>query len=179
MATFTAQILVGDPHPNDDGITPSHYLFFSENDSCAWVLVPENVFRHNLKYKTILWLPTIENTLEDAFLMIAVHVQKSKEVIRLAKSFVPGIETQPRFEVYHYLNDSQLRELYGMCREATDYPKLILSVFSGSHIRRQLGIVLRYRMDIEVLYPHYSRLFSPWSGRTHVEGAPDQHPFLR
>ena len=32
MASLTAQLLIGSPHPNDGGIIPSHYLFLSEND---------------------------------------------------------------------------------------------------------------------------------------------------
>lgn len=35
MATFTAQILVGSPHPNHGGINPTYSLFLSENSrSC-------------------------------------------------------------------------------------------------------------------------------------------------
>ena len=43
MSTITAQILVGSPHPNKDGIIPSNYLFLSENSAPGWVLVRENI----------------------------------------------------------------------------------------------------------------------------------------
>jgi hypothetical protein len=43
MASFTAQILVGSAHPYNGGIIPTHFLFLSENDRPAWILVPENV----------------------------------------------------------------------------------------------------------------------------------------
>lgn len=68
MATLTAQILIGEGHPNHDGINPSHYLFLSENSRSAWVLLPENIFSQSSKRTPkITWIPTVDNMLEDAF----------------------------------------------------------------------------------------------------------------
>jgi hypothetical protein len=75
MAALTAQILAGSPHPRHDGINPAHYLFFSENDRPAWVLVNQNIFPEKQSgHSKITWIPTIENMFEDALLMIAIHV---------------------------------------------------------------------------------------------------------
>lgn len=89
MATLTAQILVGSPHPNHDGLNPSHYLFLSENDRPAWVLVHQNIFEEQkTDVGKITWIPTVENMLEDALLMVAIYIQKNHEIIEMAKSFL-------------------------------------------------------------------------------------------
>ncbi len=80
MATFTAQILVGSPHPNHGGINPTHSLFLSENSRPAWILVdpyPDSGPRNS----RIVWIPTLENMLEDALLMIAVYVCKDDGIL--------------------------------------------------------------------------------------------------
>ena len=82
MATLTAQILVGSAHPNHDGINPTHYVFLWENDRPAWILVHQNIFKEREEnVGRITWIPTIENILEDALLMIAIHVCKNNEVM--------------------------------------------------------------------------------------------------
>ena len=70
MGTFTAQILVGTPDLYHGGIIPTHYLFLSENDRPAWILEDKSGSQN------VVWVPTIEDILEDALLMIAVHVCK-------------------------------------------------------------------------------------------------------
>jgi len=82
MATMTAQILVGRPHTNHDGINPTHYLFLSENSRPAWVLVSQNIFpKEQRDHSRITWIPTVENMLEDALLMIALHGQVNGQVM--------------------------------------------------------------------------------------------------
>ncbi len=83
MATFTAHILVGHSHPNHGGISPSHALFLSENSRPTWILIPlglpgsESTTGHN----SITWVPTVEHMLEDALLMIAVHVLQERSIV--------------------------------------------------------------------------------------------------
>ena len=64
MATLTAQILIGNGHPNNDGINPSYYIFLSENDKPALILGSQNVF-NNKGGEKIIWLPTIDNMLPE------------------------------------------------------------------------------------------------------------------
>ena len=130
MSSVTAQILIGNPHPDHIGIT--HYLFLSENSRPAWILVPENIFgRHRVA--KITWIPTVKYMLEDAFLMIALHVLKNTELIELATSYYPDILSY-RVELYDDLNDAQRARLYEKCRKLNNLPKMIISVFEGSHI---------------------------------------------
>jgi len=171
MATLTAQILVGHPHPNHDGINPTHYVFLSENDRPAWVLVRQNIFEERGRgIGKITWIPTVENMLEDALLMIAIHVCKNHEVTELAKGFCAKIESE-RIEVYSDLEEPHRKQLYQRCREISGFPKIIVSVFKGSTIERQLPVLEQYKMDVEVCIPIYSRLYSSWTNETRIEGS--------
>lgn len=163
MATMTAQILVGSPHPNHDGINPTHYLFLSENSRPAWILVLANVF-HPSSRKKIIWIPTVENMLEDAFLMIAVHIQQDQEIIELTKSLYKNISLD-KLELYDCVDRNQL---YEKCRQL-NLPKIIISVFKDSTIQGQLEIIEQYKMDVEVCRLTYSRLFSRWSEKTTID----------
>lgn len=171
MGTMTAQILVGRPHPNHDGIEPTHHLFLSENSRPAWVLVPQNIFGEDRTTQNkITWIPTVESMLEDAFLMIAIRIKKNHEIIELAKSFYNSTQSD-KLELYKHFSDSQRKLLYEKCRQLSDFPKIIISVFRNSTIQGQLQIIGQYKMDVEVCCPTYSRLFSVWSKETKIEGS--------
>ncbi len=174
MATLTAQILIGSPHPNDDGISPTHYLFLSENSRPAWVLVRQNVFpmnpRNRRPFRKITWIPTLEHMLEDALLMTAVHLLNHEELTQTAKGFCREIDAA-RVELYPALSAPQRDELYGKCKAISEWPKLVISVFRGSTIREQLPVLKEYKMDVEVCRPCFTRLYSAWEDETSVEGS--------
>ena len=171
MGTLTTQILVGSPHPYHGGINPTHYLFLSENDRPAWILVNQNVFPTRQRgYPKIIWIPTVENMLEDALLMIAIHVCKNREVVELAQSFSDKIQAN-RVEMYRDFEESQRKQLYQKCKVITDFPKIIISTFRDSSIEMQLSVLKQYRMDVEVCRVSYSRLYSPWEEDTLIEGS--------
>ncbi len=171
MATLTAQILVGYPHPYHDGINPTHYLFLSENSKPAWILVRQNIFQERKDdIGKITWIPTIENMLEDALLMIAIHICKDNEVIDLARNFCNKIELH-YLELYSNFKEFQLKKLYEKCRRIKNYPKIIISIFRGSTIERQISVLENYEMDVEVCRPVYSRLYSPWTEGWKIEGS--------
>ena len=171
MATFTAQILVGSTHPNHGGLTPSNYVFLSENSRPAWILVPQNIFDdETATLPKVTWIPTVENMLEDALVMIGIHVSANKELVELAKSFRKDIDSD-WIEVYSALSESQRTQLYDTCRKISALPKIIVSTFEESSIERQLPVLEEYAMDVEVCPPTYSRLYSPWTNETRVNGS--------
>lgn len=169
MSTITASILIGTPHPNHDGIEPSHYLFLSENSRPAWMLVTQNVYPNGAeKQAKITWIPTVEHMLEDAFLMVAVHVAKSPEIIALAQSY-SGKADLLELDFYRDFSDEQRLQLYQRCSTLSGLPKLIVSVFRHSAIEPQLVVAQKYRMDIEICCVKYSRLYSGWTNEVSVE----------
>jgi hypothetical protein len=153
MATLTAQILIGGAEIRHHGINPTHFLFLSENDRPAWILVDQNVFQEDQSsFSKITWLPTVENMLEDALLMVAIHVLKDREMLRIAKDV--NIRTDAKWvEFYSNLDENSRNRLYKRCRRIPDFPKLIISVLKGSTIENQLAVLDNYKMDIEVCRP--------------------------
>ncbi|WP_152555240.1 hypothetical protein [Desulfonatronum thiodismutans] len=88
-----------------------------------------------------------------------------------AERLVESIFGSHRLELYDSFDDTQRRELYEKCRQLATFPKIILSVFTGSTLTGQLGVIEKYDMDIEVCTPAYVRLSSAWSKERIVEGS--------
>jgi hypothetical protein len=170
MGSFTAQILVGRPHPNHDGINPTHYLFLSENSRPSWVLVTGNILSSKSRERLrITWIPTLENMLEDALLMIAIHILKNENIIKLAESF-NSKSCSNRFELYSDLTKEQRDALYVECKLIEHFPKIMISVFKGSHVKFNLPILEEYDMEVEVCSHTYTRLYSRWTDKTSITG---------
>lgn len=184
MATHTAQILVGNPHPNHGGINPRHYLFLSENSRPHWKLVNENISPHSKGHVKTIWIPTLEHMLEDAFLMIAIYALEDEKVVELAKELIPKIFDRtyirksigpagpgPILTLYDDLEEEQRNQLYAECKLIKNFPKIIVSIFKGSSIENQLSILDEYAMDVEVCSNTYSRLYSRWTQEVTTTGA--------
>jgi len=165
MATMTAQMLIGYGHPNDDGINPFNYIFLSENSKLAWILVHQNIFQGNPNNEKIIWIPTIENTVYDVMLMIAIYICKDKEIIEMSKIDL----TKKYIDIYSEIEKSKLDNLYKKCLEFDKYPKIILSVFKGSVLEQHIRALTDFNMDLEILTPSFSRLYSRWTDKTDIE----------
>jgi predicted nucleic-acid-binding protein len=164
MATMTAQMLVGKSHMYDGGINPTHYLFLSENSRRAWILVPQNIFSPVLEEKIakVVWIPTLENMLEDGLLMVGLYVLQDKEVQNAAKQMFDWNKEEAYFEVYS-INQVDREKLYALCRGLKHRYKTIISVFEGSTISRQMNVLLEYLMEVEVCKTDYARKFNVWT----------------
>lgn len=166
MGSFTAQILVGQAHPYQGGIIPSHLLFLSENSRPAWVLTMLDSASNEEK---ITWIPTVENMLQDALLMISVYVLKNQK-IRSAPE-IKKILKKDFIELYDDIGEKSLQELYNKCLNIDFHCKLVVVTFEGSTIRGQLKVLQDYEMDLEVCTPVYSRFYSEWKNSIQIEGS--------
>lgn len=167
VGTITAQILVGKGHPYHDGIEPSHRLYLSENSRPSWILVPENWGGGS--GSKVTWVPTVENALEDALLMIGIHVVKDPELVTLAGQYIRSKENN-WVVVYEDADPENLVHLYRRCRDLANTFKLVITVMRGSLIEAQLKILEDYQMDVEVCRPEFVRLYSQWLDQTRIEG---------
>lgn len=173
MATLTAQIIVGRAHPNHGGINPTHYLFFSENDRPAWILVPENVFgERSIDIEKTVWIPTVEHALEDGLLMIALHVLQDREIVNLSEEYF-GNRGVDRTELYKDISESQLAELHAKTRTVQGDYKIVVTTLRDSVLEQQLTVLKHYKMDLEACVPVYSRAYSGWRGGMNIEGSLD------
>ena len=165
MATITAQILIGENHPNHGGIIPMGQMSFFENDRPMYVLSP---FGDAADDKLIKWVPTLEHMLEDAFLMIAVHVMEVFDLKAIAKK-PRGSKRGAPFEIYESLQPETHAELLELTRLLPVFPKLVITVLEGSSLLQHLQVIKRYSMDVELCFAGYSRNKSAWTEHQRIK----------
>ena len=142
MASYTAQILVGSPHPYHGGINPTHYLFLSENDRPAWLLYPYR----NTKEKQITWIPTLDSMLEDAFLMISIFILKDKEIVRIFKESTCKIPSKN--QRYKDITIDKRFFLYEKCKELKSEKRIIFTVLKESTLMNNLRVIKEYNLNV-------------------------------
>lgn len=133
--------------------------------------MPENVFgRRSTDLEKTVWHPTVEHTLEDGLLMIALHILKDEVTVNLAERYFEnkGID---RAELYEDIDALQLAELREKARAVRGDYKIVLTTLRCPVLEQQLPVLEEYRMDVEVCVPVYSRLYSRWTNRTDTEGS--------
>ena len=163
MATWTAQILVGNSHPNHGGITAGYQLFLSENDRPCWECFPIFPPRLGEVLKNeghTVWIPPGPGSiLECGLLMVALHCfdpmarrPVNKELVSSAKSMSKKI--MDKFVDMSILTDKQFKELYDMAKkiELDDSDKLIVTVLAGSSITERLKELKKHKYDFEVCF---------------------------
>ena len=163
MATWTAQILVGNSHPNHGGITAGYQLFLSENDRPCWECFPIFPPRLGEVLKNeghTVWIPPGPGSiLECGLLMVALHCfdpmarrPVNKELVSSAKSMSKKI--MDKFVDMSILTDKQFKELYDMAKkiELNDSDKLIVTVLAGSSITERLKELKKHKYDSEVCF---------------------------
>ena len=163
MATWTAQILVGNSHPNHGGITAGYQLFLSENDRPCWECFPVFPPRRGEVLKNeghTVWIPPGPGSiLECGLLMVALHCFDpmarrpiNKELVSSAKSMSKKI--MDKFVDMSILTDKQFKELYDMAKkiELNDSDKLIVTVLAGSSITGRLEELKKHKYDFEVCF---------------------------
>jgi|SRR5690625_3216203 len=172
MGTFTSQILVGRKHPYEGGINNiSHKLYLTENGRAGWILKEVNDNENQVtENKKVIWIPTIENMLEDALVMIGLYVLKDAQLIHLAEQyFKSNYENQA--VLYGDIEPHHLEELYVQARKIVSNHKILISVFRGSSISKQLSVLKHYQNDIEVCQFIYRKENSPWTGQFEESGS--------
>ena len=166
MATWTAQILVGNSHPNHGGITAGYQLFLSENDRPCWECFPIFPPRLGEVLKNeghTVWIPPGPGSiLECGLLMVALHcfdpmarLPVNKELVSSAKSMSKKI--MDKFVDMSILTDKQFKELYDMAKKIkiNDSDKLIVTVLAGSSITGRLKELKKHKYDVEVAYSEW------------------------
>jgi hypothetical protein len=147
MGTMTAHILTGDEHPFHGGINASHSLALYENSRPAWVLtsfVTDEFTRHK---KPIVWIPTVENMMEDGLLLLGLHAWKAPDLLALDSE--NGIKSKSQVEMYR-TNPATLAKMRE-CNRQLIYKeaKIIVSTFEGSSIGDSEVVLTNYHLRWE------------------------------
>ena len=170
MGSYTAHLFVGGSHQNHGGITAQKILYLSENSRPGLVIEGEKDGDEKV------WIPTLENTIEDALLMISVYfLNDSKVMDRLKKLF--DLNSESHVELYEVFTLEQRADLYALNREVLkNYRglKVVLTILDGSLFRGQISTLKNYEIDMEVCLSVYSRSYSEWSGEVVVNGNLDE-----
>jgi hypothetical protein len=171
MGIITAQILIGEAHPNHGGIYPTHVLYLSENSRPSWILTEHNILVESTRNpKPIIWNPTVENMLEDALLMISHYVTKNPQITAMVNQKLNN-RKEPWVQLYEVFEKEELAQLYAINKELSSRYKLVINVFEGSTILHQLKVLEQYGMEVEVTIPVYSRSFSMWRNQIVIKGS--------
>jgi len=164
MSTVTATILVGSAHQNHGGINPTHQLLLTENSRPAWSL-----FDMPSANPRSVWVPTVEDMLEDGLLMVGLLVVQDAGLIAAARAFRRGYSD--RVEMYDDIDESERRRLYELCRGLGPATKRVVTVLEGSSLAGQLGVLRRYQFGVEVCPSVYQREYSAWSQAVQERGS--------
>ncbi len=142
----TTFIIVGNSPSFTPGIpNPGYLLLLYENDRPAWELIPlYPELQKDLGRHSIVWIPSIENMLEDALLMIGIYVVKDKELIENAKRAFEG-SLDSGSEVY-FADKKKLKNLRSIARRKLQNYDIALIIVpeEDSTILKQLGILREY-----------------------------------
>ena len=158
MATVTATIFVGKAHQNHGGINPTHLILLYENSRPLLVL-------RDLENKEPIWriIPSLENLIEDIYLMVAMFV--------LYK--IPPITTKndesELIEIYNYEERNDLYEKSKIII-AEDGIKLVINILEGSHLLSLIDKMHTFPCDFEVTLPAKRKEYNIWSNRIETKG---------
>ena len=155
MATTTATILIGHAHQNDSGIVPSHIIRFTENDRPAFIL-------HSLESieEDIVIIPTVESTIDDLYLMIAVFILNKLDSAIL-------LHSKERKSIYEIYDNNQRADFYNKTKLIIQESKIkvVFNLLENCHLLNQIHIIKQYPNDYEVTVPLIKNEYSAWSGK--------------
>lgn len=172
MASYTAQILVGEADPNHggiDGITAQFLL--SENDRPCWALFMNRSLRQK---PTSSWIPaSVETILEDGLLMWGYFLAKDNVIVSSLNELTE-LQVLDRCNLTS-LPSERLGKLREVCRKICQVNNrrvvLAISALRGSSIFRQVGVLDNYAVDCEVALPVFGRNYSNWKNSIVTWGA--------
>ena len=160
MATTTATILIGRAHQNDSGINPTHFIQFTENDRPTLILQAIEG-----ESKKVVIIPTIENTIDDIYLMIAVFILKAVKPSKKLNSIT-------RKSLYEILDEEERKSLYKKTKEilTANRIKVIFNILDNSHLLNLLKQIKKYPNDFEVTLPALKKELNVWSNKVITKG---------
>jgi hypothetical protein len=160
MATTTAIILIGQAHPNDSGINPTHLMQLTENDRPALIL--QNI---GARGGEVVIIPTLENLLDDIYLTIAVYVLGIVNPPRSLDSF-------DKKSLYDIFSSEERQRLYEETKDALQKNrfKVTFNILEGSHLLQKVEQIKQYPNDFEVTLPAFKKEFDIWSGSVVTKG---------
>ena len=155
MATTTAIILIGKAHQNDSGILPRCLVFLTENSRPAFTIKSING-----SGKEIIIIPTIEDTIDDLYLMIAVYILK---IIKPKKELF----SEDRKSMYDLFTHNERERMYleTMIILKKFRMKLVFNLLDCCSLLNQIETIKKYPNDYEITVPLLKKEYNEWTER--------------
>lgn len=175
MGSMTALLAIGTPHPNHDGILPTHVAWLSENGRPGWLLTragrrwvhPDQAWSE----EEITWVPAgPEHILEDGLLLIGVRVLRDEALLDEVATLLPAL-LEDNFVELEKMPPASLEDLRERSRHIDMGHKVVVTVLGGSSLEGQLPLLERYPMQLEVCTVTYSRTANQWNPAFAVHGS--------
>ena len=164
MAAITCIILVGNSHPYGGGNRHFAEIELSENSrpnfSLSWKRRP----RDNPFFEKFLIIPTVENMVDDAMLMVSASICRHVDTLEYMRN--SGIEIDQksvRIELYDELSEEQRLSLYSIVKSNKNFPKLTFCIFEECHLLTQIDKFKEYNFEYELLRTFQSKRIHPFS----------------
>ena len=166
MSALTAQILVGQSHPNDGGVNPLYALYLHEGDKCAW-----SIHRLDLEdskcEKLAYWFCDPSQIMADALLLAAFYAGEKGAYSEQLLNVFPSAKT---FRVGSFeLSLLDRLELLDMVKKMP-MPKMNLSIFHGSSLAAQTSLLREFKFDCEICESKSYRITSQWDEKPLLGG---------
>ena len=139
-------------------------LLLEEGNRPAWLLGPLD------EPNSTVWIPTIEDMLEDGVLMAGLLVEKDAALVAAAAGLFRG-DYARRVELYDDLREDDRHKLHGQCRKIGHSMSLLIVVLGGSTLAGQVGVLEEYGCDVELCQSVYRRAHSDWVQGVLVSGS--------
>jgi hypothetical protein len=155
--SITGVMLIGQPDSRQPGIIAKYELYLEEIRLLAGKL-PVQVKLQLCRFATAMqdkrgtvsWWSTPEYVVEDALLMIAVHVLGNQDIVALAKSTFPGKSLDSTLNLGSDCEKSRLERLHHLSRRIDWSVKVIFTVMKGSVLLPGLKKLGEYKLPSEI-----------------------------
>ncbi len=143
MGAVTAHLIFCTYDNWHSGIHPISSMYLYENDRPRWVLISPAVPR-NTKIEKRVWIPTVENMIEDALLMFGYYVKKDEFLIEKLQSYVSQTDNE-RLMLYSVNKD--IRNLLYDHLKKIRFPLIHFDTFN-SVIRNKINVLKNYKIRL-------------------------------
>lgn len=161
MSTITSTIIVGREHLNHGGLSMiSALIFLTENSRPHWRI---QALKKGLGLRELELTPTLNNTIDDAFLLLACSLDLVKEPSKEMSDFSDRLK-QGRLMMYDIQEDVR-HSLYQECQAwSEDFPKTVVTIFApDSLLFAQTAQMRAYKNSMALLMPRFVRDTSQWN----------------
>jgi len=162
--------MIGHASREGEGLRVGHTIRLVEGDRPAWkVELPVE----GKPPRELMWIPSLEHTLDDLVVMMGLHLVKHQGLLELAQVATDVDLMADYVEVYTIPLDVR-EKLYAAAREVDGNFKMALVIFNSCILEqgRRLETVSNYSFDVEICRSTYRRLRTAWTPGGSSHGTP-------